>query len=141
MRHHLRRALAATFSLCVTAASSSAHHSFPTEFDAKKCSETIGTLTKVDWQNPHAYFWVDAKNARGETESLTFQISSPSNLRRGGTNRQDFIDNFGKTVTVRGCASRNGTTNRFAASMIKLPDGSVHRVGQDVEGIFGTKEY
>ena len=48
-------------------------------------------------------------------------------------------DNLGKTVLVRGCASRNGEPNRYAASFIKLADGTVQRVGQDVEGIFGTK--
>ena len=45
----------------------------------------------------------------------------------------------GKEVLVRGCASRNGENNRYAASFIKLADGTVQRVGQDVEGIFGNK--
>lgn len=44
-----------------------------------------------------------------------------------------------KEVLVRGCASRNGEKNRYAASFIKLADGTVQRLGQDVEGIFGTK--
>ena len=45
----------------------------------------------------------------------------------------------GKEVLVRGCASRNGEDNRYAASFVKLADGTIQRVGQDVEGIFGTK--
>ena len=56
-----------------------AHHSFAVEFDAKNCSDISGVLTKVDYQNPHAYIYVDAKGV-----TKTFQLSSPSNLKRGG---------------------------------------------------------
>jgi hypothetical protein len=82
--------------------------------------------------------WVDVKNA-GKVEANTFQLSSPSNLKRGGAKYSVLSDNVGKTVLVRGCASRNGEANRYAASFIKLSDGTIQRVGQDVEGIFGTK--
>lgn len=128
---------------CVYAASrpASAHHSFPAEFDAKNCSDVTGTLTKVDWQNPHAYFFLDVKGPDGQVEEVTFQLSSIANLTRGGTPRRTFIENFGKTVMARACAAKNGNKNRFAASYIKLPNGEIHRVGQDVEGVFGTREY
>jgi len=125
--------------LLVAAAPASAHHSFAAEFDATKCSETTGVLTKVDYQNPHAYLWVNAAKARGQIEEMTFQLSSPSSLRRGGAKPSVLTENIGKTVTVRGCVARNGEQNRFAASFIKLADGTVQRVGQDVEGVFGTK--
>jgi hypothetical protein len=123
--------------LLIAAAPALAHHSFPAEFDATKCTDVTGTLTKVDWQNPHAYIFV----TNAANEDATFQLSSPSNLSRGGTDRHVLVENFGKTVTVRGCASRNGEKNRFAASLIRLPNGEVHRLGQDVEGIFGTKRW
>jgi hypothetical protein len=125
--------------LFMAAAPASAHHSFAAEFDATKCSEMTGILTKVDYQNPHAYFWVNATSASGQVQELTFQISSPSNLKRNGADRPTLMKSVGKTVTIRGCASKNGEENRFAASFIKLADGTVQRVGQDVEGIFGTK--
>ena len=115
-----------------------AHHSFAAEFDAGNCGEFAGTLTAVDWQNPHTYFFVDAKDSSGAVTSLTFQTSSIANMTRGGTNRRYFVQNIGKPLIVRGCASRNGTDNRYAASFVKTPDGRIHRVGQDVEGIFGT---
>jgi len=128
------------FSLLLAAAApASAHHSFAAEFDAAKCSETTGVLTKVDYQNPHAYLWINAAKASGQVEEMTFQLSSPSSLRRGGAKRSVLTENIGKTVTVRGCVARNGEQNRFAASFIKLADGTVQRVGQDVEGVFGTK--
>jgi hypothetical protein len=125
--------------LLLAAAPASAHHAFAAEFDATKCSEMTGVLTKVDYQNPHAYIYINATSASGQVEEMTFQISSPSNLKRNGADRPTLMKSVGKTVTVRGCASRNGEANRFAASFIKLADGIVQRVGQDVEGIFGTK--
>jgi hypothetical protein len=125
--------------LLVGAAPASAHHAFAAEFDAKNCSDVTGVLTKVDYENPHAYIFVDTKDAAGQVEEAEFQLSSTSNLRRGGATPAVLNASVGKEVLVRGCASRNGEKNRYAASFIKLADGTVQRLGQDVEGIFGTK--
>ena len=75
--------------------------------------------------------------------SWTFETVSLSTLKRSGTTRKDFADNVGKTVTVRACLAKNGVKNRAAAETIKLPDGQVHRIGQDVEGKFSDspREY
>ena len=129
-----------TFGLLLMLASVpvSAHHSFAVEFDAKNCADITGILTKVDYQNPHAYIYVDAKE-NGQTVPKTFQLSSTSNLKRGGATLPVMNASLGKEVLVRGCASRNGEDNRYAASFIKLADGTVQRLGQDVEGVFGTK--
>jgi hypothetical protein len=120
-------------------APASAHHAFAAEFDAKNCSDVTGILTKVSYENPHAYIFVDVKSEAGQVEGATFQLSSTSNLRRGGATPAVLNASVGKEVLVRGCASRNGEKNRYAASFIKLADGTVQRLGQDVEGIFGTK--
>ena len=127
------------FALLIAAAPARAHHSFAAEFDATKCSDITGVLTKVAYENPHSYVWVDVKNAAGKVEAGTFQLSSPSNLKRGGATYGVLNGNIGKAVLVRGCSSRNGEPNRYAASFIRLADGTIQRVGQDVEGIFGTK--
>jgi len=116
-----------------------AHHAFAVEFDASKCADLTGVLTKVSYENPHAYIFMDGKNAAGEVVPMTFQLSSTSNLKRGGATYAALNASVNKEVTVRGCLSRNGTDNRYAASFIKLADGTIQRVGQDVEGIFGTK--
>ena len=123
----------------VTSSSAFAHHAFAVEFDATKCSDITGVLTKVAYENPHAYVFVDGKNAAGEKVPMTFQLSSTSNLKRGGATFAALNRSVNKEVTVRGCLSRNGTDDRYAASFIKLADGTIQRVGQDVEGIFGTK--
>ena len=124
------------FCLLVLAASApaSAHHAFAAEFDAKNCSDVTGILTKVNYENPHAYIFL---NVNGE--EATFQLSSTSNLRRGGATPAVLNASLNKEVLVRGCASKNGEKGRYAASFIKLADGTVQRLGQDVEGIFGTK--
>jgi hypothetical protein len=125
--------------LLLTSSPAWAHHAFAVEFDAAKCSDITGTLTKVAYENPHAYVFVDSKNAAGEVVPMTFQLSSTSNLKRGGATFAALNGSVTKEVTVRGCLSRNGTDHRYAASFIKLADGTIQRVGQDVEGIFGTK--
>jgi hypothetical protein len=128
----------AAFFVAAGAQRAAAHHSFAAEFDEKNCHELTGTLVGVDWQNPHPYFFVEGKNIKGQVAKMTFQTSSIANMTRGGTPRAFFIEHMQKTVTVRACASINGTDNRFAASWLKVGDGPLHRTGQDVEGIFGS---
>ena len=111
-----------------------AHHAFAVEFDAKNCADVTGVLTKVSYENPHAYLFMNVSG-----DEATFQLSSTSNLRRGGATQPVLNASLNKEVVIRGCASRNGEKNRYAASFIKLADGTVQRLGQDVEGIFGTK--
>jgi hypothetical protein len=120
--------------LLAAAAPAWAHHSFAAEFDASKCSDITGILTKVNYENPHSYIFVDVKGPDGKVEEATFQLSSTTNLKRGGADRPTMMKSVGKQVTVRGCASRNGEKNRYASPWIKLADGTVQRVGQDVEG-------
>jgi len=122
------------------AAPSYAHHSFAAEFDSTKCMDFNGTLTGIEWQNPHGYFHVDVKNPSGGVDSWSFQTVSLITLKRSGTSRRDFLDNVGKSVYVRGCLAKNGVKFRAAAETIKLPDGQLRIVGQEVEH-GGRQEY
>jgi len=107
-----------------------AHHSFAAEWDATKCREFTGTLTRLDWQNPHPYFFVDIKDASGKVENWSFQAYSPVTLRRNGTDRQVFLDNINKEVWIRGCVSKTGKPNAAAAGTLKFSDGQLRQVGQ-----------
>jgi hypothetical protein len=107
-----------------------AHHSFAAEFDSANCKDFSGTLTKVDWQNPHAYFYMDVKDASGKAESWSFQTYALITLKRAGLERQVFVDNVGKEVWVRGCIAKNGKKNYAAAGTMKFPDGVLRQVGQ-----------
>ena len=121
-------AMASAFSL--TAVPSFAHHSFAAEFDGKNCREFTGTLTKLDWQSPHPYFYLDVKDAGGKVENWSFQTYAPITLRRAGNDRQLFMENIGKHVWVRGCVARNGKLKYAAAGTLKFADGVLRQVGQ-----------
>ena len=116
--------------LLLLAAPTSAHHSFAAEWDSSNCREFTGTLTKLDWQNPHPYFYMDIRNAAGKVENWSFQAYSPVTLRRNGTDRQVFLDHIGKEVWVKGCLARNGKANAAAAGTLKFSDGVLRQVGQ-----------
>jgi len=111
-----------------------AHHGFGVEFDGSKCLDLKGTLTGIDWENPHAYFHMDVKDADGNTVAWSLEMITPNALKRNGTTRQDFLDGIGKPVAARGCpAKAGGTQNRGAAEYVKLSDGQLRIVGQLVE--------
>lgn len=110
-----------------------AHHSFTAEFDGAKCANMTGTLTKIEWENPHGYFYMDIKDADGSSASWTFETVSIAWLKRSGTQRQDFLDNIGKVVTVRACLAKSASKNRGAAETLKMADGRTLTVGTDYE--------
>jgi hypothetical protein len=138
-RYRLCGVLPIVIGLMFLAVPSYAHHSFAAEFDSTKCMDFNGTLTGIEWQNPHGYFHVDVKNASGGVDSWSFQTVSLITLKRSGTSRRDFLDNVGKPVYVRGCLAKNGAKFRAAAETLKLPDGQLRIVGQEVE--HGRQEY
>jgi hypothetical protein len=116
--------------LCVPVPSF-AHHSFAAEFDANNCKEFTGTLTKLEWTNPHGFFFVDIKDASGKVQNWSFQTYALITLRRAGTDRQVFLDNIGKEVWVRGCLAKNGRQNYAAAGTLKFAsDGILRQMGQ-----------
>jgi hypothetical protein len=116
------------FVLAINALPLLAHHGFQAEYDGSKVLYITGTLTKFEWENPHAYFWVDAKDTSGKVTTWVFEGASPIAVKRTGTVRADFTANIGKTVTVRGVPGRDGTM-KGAAETIKLSDGREVVVG------------
>lgn len=126
----LLRLSAACVCVLLLPAPAPAHHSFAAEFDAGNCRDFSGILTRLDWQSPHAYFYVDVKDASGKVESWSFQTYALITLRRAGNDRQVFLDNVGKEVWVRGCVAKNGRPHYAAAGTLKFSDGVLRQVGQ-----------
>jgi hypothetical protein len=111
-----------------------AHHQFGVEFDAAKCTNLKGTLTAIDWENPHAYFHMDVKDADGKTNNWRLEMITPNALKRNGTTRQDFLDSVGKPVAARACPTKaGGTMYKGSAEFLQLADGEIRVVGQNVE--------
>jgi hypothetical protein len=124
-------AAAIVVALSLPAAPAFAHHSFAAEFDASKCQDFTGTLTKVEWTNPHGFFHVDVKDADGTVHNWSFQTYALITLRRAGTSLELFKDNIGKEVWVRGCVAKNGKQNYAAAGSLKFAsDGVLRQMGQ-----------
>src|SRR5690242_19877756 len=128
--------LMAVLTLLIPVVPTFAHHGFGVEFDASKCMDLKGTLTGIDWENPHAYIHMDVKDANGKAESWSLETVTPLGMKRSGTTRQDFLANMGKPIIVRACPTKaGGTEYRGAAEFLKLADGVLRIVGQNVEGL------
>ena len=106
------------------------------EFDASICKDIKVTLWGVTRENPHAYIDVDVPDTDGKVVTWHLKMVTPNALKRTGTTKQDFVDNFGKAIAVRACMAKiNSTTvHRGAASYLALSDGQIRLVGQGVEG-------
>ena len=136
MRVKLPGVLMAFLALLGAAVPVFAHHGFAVEFDGSKCMNLKGTLTGIDWDNPHAYFHMDVKTADGNVESWSLEMITPNALKRNGTSRQDFLSNIGKPIAARACPTKaGGTRYRGSAEFLELPDAQVRIVGQLVEKI------
>ncbi len=134
MRVKFPGVLLAVFTLLSGGIPAFAHHQFGVEFDASKCTNLKGTLAGIDWENPHAYFHMDVKDADGKTESWSLEMITPNALKRNGTTRQDFLENVGKPISARACpAKAGGTQYRGSAEFLQLSDGLIRVVGQNVE--------
>ncbi len=97
-----------------------AHHSFSAEFDAAKTVEFKGTVTKLEWMNPHAWVYIDAKDANGTVEHWQCETGAPNELVRRGWRRNDL--KVGDQVSVKGFLAKVGG-NTCNAREIVLPDG------------------
>lgn len=106
-----------------------AHHSISAEFDTAKTFTVKGTLTKIEWVNPHAYVYVDSKDDRGTTVAYSFEAGPPGNLRRAGILKTMF--NVGDVVTIDAYASKDGTRQLGLMRSITFADGHRIVMGKD----------
>jgi len=92
-----------------------AHHSFAAEYDAKKPIELKGVITKVDWMNPHVYFYIDVKDDSGKIANWAFEMGPPRLLERGGWKKSTMKE--GDEVIVSGTLAKDGGKHGNARSV------------------------
>ena len=131
----MRRKLAVTVAgvallLVGTAVSVSAHHAFAAEFDADRPVNFEGTVTKMEWVNPHVWIHIDVAKADGSVESWAFEGGTPNVLFRRGFTKQSLLP--GTQIVVDGYQAKDGT-NRANGRDITFTDGTKLFLGS-----FGT---
>ena len=117
-----RRALAVVVigGLLTWAVPALAHHSLTAEFDTDRTVSLTGTITEMKWTNPHAWLYINVKDAKGQIQNWAIEFATPNQLYRRGWAREDLP--AGAVVSVNGYPSRDKGL-RISSIDVKLPDG------------------
>ncbi len=121
----MRRSMVSSLALAVIVTGSVwAHHSMSAFFDLRERFIQTGTLTELDWRNPHVHLSVDVKSDEDRVETWRFEGPPPISFRNGDIGRSGFEDSIGKTVTVDASPARDGSLSGVIRQ-ITLADGTV----------------
>jgi hypothetical protein len=131
------RRLLAGLALIVVGGQCLAHHSFVAQFDPDKPRTIAGTVTKLEWTNPHARFFVDVKGAAGKVVSYEVELGSPNKLLRYGWSRSAMKP--GDAVTVEGFDARDGTA-LINAKSVRFADGRSISAGSSLQDDYSGKK-
>ena len=132
-RHFLAASIGAAL-LCLAARPAAAHHSFAAEFDANMPITLHGTITKLEWINPHSWLHVDVKNPDGTTTEWMVEAATPNTLLRRGFTRDTV--KAGTEITVVGFQAKSGAHRANGRDLI-LADGSHLFMGSSDSGAPG----
>ena len=121
MRTPLAVAVISLACLLAGAAPLSAHHSFAAEYDATKPLKLTGTVSKIEWTNPHCYFYIDVKTESGKVDTWAFELGNPNALLRNGWTPNSV--KIGDEVTVEGTRAKDGTLLGNARAMTLASSG------------------
>jgi hypothetical protein len=118
------RALVTTLLLAAALPAAEAHHSFRSQYDSNKPVTLSGVVTKIDWMNPHVYFYIDVTSAEtGEIASWGFEMGPPHMLERRGWKRNTM--KIGDVVEVHGTRARDGSLTANARQVTMADTGEV----------------
>ena len=123
--------LIALLGVVVSTVPASTHHAFSAEFDAKKPVKLQGTVSKVEWINPHAWIHIDVKKPDGTTETWMIEGGTPNTLFRRGVNKNSLP--YGTAIVVDGYQAKDGTLKANGRD-ITLPDGRKLFIGSTGTG-------
>ena len=121
MRQSAFALIAAAFAAFLSVTPAMAHHSFAAEYDSKKPVTMKGIITKVDWMNPHVYFFIDVKDENGNITNWGFEMGPPAGLQRGGWTRNTM--KVGDEVIVEGTLAKDGARQANARSVVMANTG------------------
>ena len=117
----MQRALGAALVVFLYASTAAAHHSFVAEYDGKMLTTLSGTVTKVEWTNPHVWFYIDVKDDTGKVTNWGMEMGGPNGLLRAGWTRNSM--KAGDEVTVDGFKARSGRPLGNATSVVLVSTG------------------
>jgi hypothetical protein len=121
----MKKGLVAFFALALgviaTTAPMLAHHSFAAEFDGNKQVTVKGYVTKIEWTNPHVWFYLNVKKADGATENWGFEMGPPHGLQARGWTRTTM--KLGEEIEVNGSLAKNGSKRVNARNVVMVSTG------------------
>jgi len=125
-------ALAVSFALLSYALPAMAHHAFASVFDHNRYTTITGTLAKIEWINPHAYFYVDVKDSKGKVETWALESFSPGTLRKAGFIRKDMVARIGQPMKISLFRARDNTKTLGWADIFEFADGTKLQLSRDL---------
>jgi len=117
----IRGILAVPLGLLLAAIPLLAHHSATAEFDSSKTFTVKGTLTKLEWFNPHVYIYADVTDENGKVIPYSFETGPPGNLRRAGVVKTMF--NVGDVLTIDAAVAKDGSKHLGLLKAVHFADG------------------
>jgi len=129
MRQPFKCLLATAAIVLISTSAMLAHHSVVGEFDTGKATTLKGTISKVQWMNPHIYLYVDVKETDGTVSSWALETLPTAMMRKAGLSKEQLMGTPGEVVTVNVIPARDGTKHMGWISKITYADGRFYALG------------